>query len=147
MSIERPRPLVAFLCASTVGFGVVSVLGAHAATDAPWRMLFDVLRSPTDGLSTEFDRMDRILNAVLGGVMFGWGVMLTRILAWPAPTVRHAIREGVVAWWVVDSLGSIVAGLPANVVLNTVFAAGFLVALRQGTMTAVDAPLAARATA
>ncbi|MEM6930240.1 MAG: hypothetical protein AAF602_25090, partial [Myxococcota bacterium] len=43
--------------------------------------------------------------------------------------VARAMLGGLVTWYVVDSAGSLVAGIPGNVVLNTVFLGLFLVPL------------------
>lgn len=112
-------------CGLTVVVGAVSAAASHPATDGPWLLLFDLLRWPVDGDPAGFGRDARALSAVLGGVMVGWGaLMLTLTLGPLAAEPRVLARTlvvGVVGWYVVDSTGSLVAGIPGNVVLNTVF--------------------------
>jgi hypothetical protein len=87
--------------------------------------LFDVLKWPLDGNPAAFSDDTRAVNAVLGGTMVGWGVLMY-LLATPQrihalPELPRLLLIGVVAWFVVDCIGSILAGLPGNIVLNIGF--------------------------
>jgi hypothetical protein len=100
-------------------------MASHPATDGVWLFLFDVLKWPLDGNPAAFSDDTRAVNAVLGGTMVGWGVLMY-LLATPQrihalPELPRLLLIGVVAWFVVDCIGSILAGLPGNIVLNIGF--------------------------
>lgn len=64
----------------------------------------------------------RFLSALTGGFLFGWGVMILGLRQWvydvaPDPT-RRAVLAGVLAWFGLDSMGSLAAGVPSNVFFN-----------------------------
>ena len=66
----------------------------------------------------------RFLSALTGGFLFGWGVMILGLRHWvydvaPEPT-RRAVVAGLLAWFFLDSAGSMAAGAPSNAVFNVV---------------------------
>jgi hypothetical protein len=64
----------------------------------------------------------RFLSALAGGFLMGWGVMLWFLSVWVydfAPeAVRKSVLMGLLAWFVLDSTGSIVSGTPSNAIFN-----------------------------
>jgi hypothetical protein len=50
--------------------------------------------------------------------------------------IRPILRNGVVAWFLLDSAGSLLAGAPLNVAANAIFAAMFLIPLARGARAA-----------
>jgi hypothetical protein len=119
--------------AGGVALGVLGVLGAHPATEAPWRLLFDVIDWPLDGRPAGFEPATRIMNAIAGGLTIGFSSLLFWLAAGPiARGDRGAAMAGaasVLLWVIPDSLGSLAAGYTANLALNAVFALMFLVPL------------------
>lgn len=114
----------------TIATGLASLAGAHPATSGAWALLFDIERWPIDGAQGAFSDEARLLNAVLGGVMAGWGVMMWRLVSGPITRgdseARQTVLIGTSVWFVLDSAGSIISGWPANVALNIGFYALFL---------------------
>ena len=107
---------------------VVGLLAAAAGSDAaggPWLLLFDVVDWPLDGEPARFTAETKAVNAVAGGVMVGWGTLMYLLAGSGAGRVTAAtpMLAGVVAWFVVDATGSLLAGLPENLVLNVGFLA------------------------
>jgi len=93
-------------------FGPVFFLGAMPAT----------LARRLDRPST-YDAQDtRFLPAITGGFLLGWGVMIWCLSAWvydQAPEgVRRSVLVGLIAWFCLDSAGSIASGAPSNAVMN-----------------------------
>ena len=114
----------------TIVTGVICALASHVSTQGIWLWLFDVLKWPLDGDPASFNADTRAVNAVLGGVMVGWGLLLLllssqRVMS-AAPAVPRLMTISLLAWFAVDSLGSWAAGLPGNIVLNLAFLAMFL---------------------
>ena len=108
-------------------FGVFSVLASFPPTQGGWLLLFDLLKWPIDGDPASFDVTGRALNAVLGGVLIGWGTLMFFLVRHLFPSnevsLRKVLLASVISWFVFDSAGSCLAGFPGNVILNV----GFLI--------------------
>lgn len=116
-----------------VFFGVLVSLAAHPTTAAPAMALLDMIYWPIDGAETADAPATRLLAAIGGGVMTGWGVMIwlsADMLAARTDQLRRLLLWSAGAWLTVDSLGSIAAGAWLNVIFNLVFAALVVWALR-----------------
>lgn len=111
--------------ALVVGFGVLVVLAAHPATAGLTMFLIDFILWPIDGAQGGVTPELRLIFAISGGVLVGWGVMLwliaTRLYPREPQLARSMILWSVAVWFVVDSAASIVAGAPLNALLNTSF--------------------------
>ena len=114
--------------------GVIVALAAFPATALPARLLSDLIYWPFDGAQSLAAPETRLLAAIGGGVMAGWGLMmwaLVRKLFIREPAaVKSVMTSGLVAWFAVDSGFSVLAGAPLNVAFNAAFLALFLVPLR-----------------
>jgi hypothetical protein len=105
-------------------FGPIFFLGAIARTSAPARLTLDLLGWRLNHPST-YDAVDtRFLSAVTGGFLMGWGVMIWCLSAWVYPLASEPVRRTVVAsllaWFCLDSAGSIASGNPSNAGFNVV---------------------------
>ncbi len=113
-----------FMSLFIIGFGLFVALGAHPATSAPVAWFTDLIFFPFDGNEAMTANEARLLAAIGGGVMAGWGVMLwllvTRLLPHDPLLARAMLLRGILVWYVVDSAGSVAAGAPINAALNTV---------------------------
>ncbi len=117
----------------TIAFGLVAAAASHPAGQTPWLLLFDLLAWPMDGKPAAFSAETFAVNAVAGGVMAGWGVLMYGLSAGPIARgdrdVRRMVMAGLTVWFVVDSTGSWAAGMIGNIVLNIVFLVLFLIPL------------------
>ena len=74
-----------------------------------------------------------LVHAVLGGVMFGWGVALLKVIH--GPFARGAIAGwrivavSVAAWFIPDTIFSLVSGFWQNALLNAAIAVTFALPL------------------
>jgi hypothetical protein len=120
-------------CIAAGLFGLISAAASHPSLDAPWALVFDVLRWPVDGQQGQFSAEARVLNAVLGGILVSWSVLLYWLIQGPIRTnVRGAKRVyvlSVLAWFIVDTSGSLAADWIGNALLNIVFLSGLLLPL------------------
>ena len=129
-------------CASAlvIGFGAIVALAAHPSAAGIASFFADLLFWPVDGQPTIAAPEARLLAAIGGGVMVGWGVLLwllaTRLYPRDADLARTMIAVSIGSWWTIDSLGSVIAGAPLNAVLNLAFVAIFLLPLWRDTRTA-----------
>jgi hypothetical protein len=119
MDFPMPRRLQ-IAGAVFIGVGLMSAAAAHPALGAPIGIMGDVIFWPIDGspgaptLPTE-----RLFTAIAGGLMTGWGAML--LLLGRGVSVARAFLLGGSAWFLVDGTGSVLAGVPLNVLGNLPF--------------------------
>ncbi len=108
-----------------IASGLLVVLGSHPVAGWPLRMLGDMILWPLDGAQTLAASETRLLAAIAGGVLVGWGWALWLLAGEGmerAPDLARRIIVGsTLAWFVVDSAGSLVAGAPLNAALNLVY--------------------------
>ncbi len=103
-------------------FGPVFFLGTMAPTLAPARFTLDLLGWRLNRPSI-YDTPDtRFLSALTGGFLLGWGVMIWCLSTWvydKAPEgVRRTVLTGIIAWFCLDSAGSVASGNPSNALFN-----------------------------
>ena len=105
-------------------FGPVFFLGAMLATSEPARWTLDLLSWPVDGNMSFDAATTHFLSALTGGFLLGWGVtiwLLSKYAYDDAPEgVRKSVVYGLVAWFVLDSSGSIASGNPSNAFFNII---------------------------
>lgn len=139
MTHERSVSLLKFAAILLEVFGLVTVLCLIPALSGILD-LFLKLALLDGGAAAPFASAEaRLLTAVCGGVSFGFGAAIwmitTRVYATDPETGGPLLIVPAVAWFVVDGLGSMLAGAAFNVVLNAAILALILVpvlAARQG---------------
>lgn len=122
-------------CAVTIGFGALFALASHDLTDGPVSWLADLIfLRPGDGAENLTD-VNHLADAILGGVMIGWGIMMWLLVDRVLPRMPQEIKSimliSLVAWFVPDSAGSIASGAWLNVVSNAGYLGLFLLPLRR----------------
>ncbi len=121
--------------AVVIGFGLLLAAAAWPPLAGPVVLLADLLIWPMDGLQTLAAPETRVFLAIAGGVMVGWGVTLWKMADYLMPEHLAAVRSitmtGLYSWFVVDSIGSITAGVPLNALANISFVVLFVLAFRQ----------------
>ena len=120
--------------------GVIVAGSAYPATAGVTRFLVDLIFWPIDGQQSLDAPETRLLGAVCGGVMAGWGLMLWLVAARLYPRepalARSIILGSVAVWFVTDSTGSVMAGAPLNAVFNVGFLLAFWLPLRRPAVRA-----------
>lgn len=103
-------------------FGPIFFLGTMVETLEPARWSLDLLSWPLDGATTFQSQDTRFLSALTGGFLFGWGVTIWCLSNWVYDAtpegVRKTVLTGLLAWFVLDSAGSITSGNTSNVIFN-----------------------------
>ncbi len=121
-----------------IGVGAVIAMTAWSGTAGPTVLLADFVFWPLDG-AQNLTPESQLLAAVLGGVMIGWGAMVLLLVARIYPhdpaLARSIILPAIWVWFTIDSLASIIAGAPMNVVLNLGFLLAFIVPWRNAQNT------------
>ena len=135
LAIQRPQlsgaPLMSHafhkqglkVTAIVVGsFGPIFFLGTMPETAEPARWSLDFLAWPLDGATTYESPDTRVLSALTGGFLIGWGVTIWCLSSFVydiAPEgVRKSVLFGALAWFVLDSAESAASGNPTNAVFN-----------------------------
>lgn len=105
-------------------FGPTLFFGTMSATAEPARLGLDVLAWPIDGFPSYESAEIRFLSALTGGFLLGWGVTIGCLALWVydlAPEgVRRSLIVGTLAWFMLDSAGSITSGNPMNAAFNVI---------------------------
>ena len=121
--------------AIVIAFGVIMTLGSMPATSAPVALLLDLVFWPLDNRQVASAPETRLLWAISGGILTGWGILLWQLsmrLYPRAPRLaRSLILTSISVWFVVDSLGSVLAGAPFNAAFNVGFLLLFVLPLRR----------------
>jgi hypothetical protein len=109
--------------ATIVGsFGPVFFLGTMTNTSEPARWTLHFLSWSFDGGQIYASPDIRFLSALTGGFLLGWGVMIGCLSIWTydlAPeAVRKSVLSGLLAWFFLDSAGSIASGTPSNAIID-----------------------------
>ncbi|WP_100628812.1 hypothetical protein [Algoriphagus formosus] len=105
-------------------FAPVFFLGTMISTASPAEWTMDLLSWPLDGVENFKSPTTRFLSALTGGFLFGWGVCIWFLRKWvydKAPEeTRKVILYGILAWFFLDSLGSITSGNSINALFNII---------------------------
>lgn len=103
-------------------FGPVFTLATRTATAGPAQWTLELLNGPGGDTESFAGGTTQFVSAITGGFLLGWGVMVLGLWAWvydAAPEgVRRAVLAGLLAWFVLDSTGSIMSGTPWNAAWN-----------------------------
>ncbi len=106
-------------------FGIVAAAAPVPALSGPTVLLLDLAFWPLDGAQSLTAPESRLLCAVGGGVLVGWGALLFSVAGQVGSIQPAMLRKFVIisisSWFVVDSLGSFAAGAPMNVLFNVGF--------------------------
>lgn len=103
-------------------FGPIFFLGTLLEYSEPARWSLDLLSWPIDGFQNYQAPTTRFLSALTGGFLFGWGITIWFLQKWvfdKAPNeTRKTVLIGIIAWFVLDSTGSITSGNTSNALIN-----------------------------
>lgn len=117
-------------CVAMIASGFIFVLAAVPATDIFARLFYDLVYWPLDGQSG-FSNAARPTIAILGAVFLAFAILVQGVakiaLDNPASPLWRVLTTSVVVWWVVDSVASVICGIPVNALTNTILLVTFLV--------------------
>lgn len=132
-AMERGIKLLSFICYGFLAFAAIWWLAVHPAIDKPAALLLDILDWPLDGGHDNMGRDARFLSAIGAGLLVSLIAFLVLVVI---PEFRRGnlrIWTGTVialsSWYIVDSAGCIIVGVPSNAFFNTLFFIMLLVPL------------------
>ena len=130
MSETQAATIIRLVSIGLIVTGLIFASGAYQPIEGASRLMHDLIDYPVDGSIDSFTREARWFGAIGGGVVVGLAVLFLLVIAPLIEAGRREIHRGVIvsllAWYVVDSAGSIAAGVPANAVLNTFLFVSFV---------------------
>lgn len=111
-------------------FSPICFLGTMPEFAEPARYTLDLLSWPIDGRESLDGTSIKLVSALLGGFLLGYGVTIWLLSSWVydlAPEkVRRAVVVGLCCWFVLDSSGSIAGGHASNAVWNILVLLAFV---------------------
>ncbi|MBB5516179.1 hypothetical protein FHS89_002205 [Rubricella aquisinus] len=129
----RVRLLKTFSILYLIGPGLLMVLAELLPVMGAVSAFLDLAYWPYDGAQVVAGDVATLFNAILGGVLIGFGVLIhevgSKVYAKDEPLGRRILLTGLFAWYLTDSFASAVTGAPFNAVMNTFFAGCFIVTL------------------
>lgn len=112
-------------CIILMVFGIMFAAAAAPALSYPAMFFVDLAIWPLDGTQSLAAPETRLLCAVGGGMLVGWGALLylvsDQLIGREPALVRKFVLISICSWFVVDSLGSVAAGAPVNALFNIGF--------------------------
>ena len=130
MTHKQAANIMRYLAVAFFVLALVFASGAFASLDGASKLLHDTADWPIDGSMADYTREAKWFSAIGGGIFAGFSVLLFLVVA---PLIEEgsqlAIRGTIISmlvWFVIDSAGSVAAGVPSNVIFNTIFLAMIL---------------------
>ncbi|MBL7706605.1 MAG: hypothetical protein JNM21_13755 [Taibaiella sp.] len=123
MKTQKFHKFWLMITAIVVGsFGPVFSLATNIETSGWASWTLDLLSWSESGTHNFEAPTTRFLTALTGGFLFGWGICIFCLRQWvfdKAPNeTRKAVVAGLLAWFVLDSTGSVASGNAINVFFN-----------------------------
>lgn len=133
MSSERALSILGVVAISVLVISLVWLSAAFPVMNTPGILFMDLLDWPISGDRNELTRDERWLSGVGAGLMASMASLLLLVVI---PEVRKRntqVKRGaivsLVVWFLIDSAGSVAAGVLSNVFFNTVFLAALVLPL------------------
>ena len=112
-------------CLVTGATGLLMVAGVVGPAAPLLDLFVDLAAWPPDGAEAVDTDAARLLAAISGGLLAGWStttwLLVRRVYAREPAIGTTVILPGFLVWFVVDGVGSVLAGAAFNLVLNTPF--------------------------
>ncbi len=116
-----------------IGPGLMMILGAKGPFMPAVNGFLDFAHQPYDGQTAVSGQAGFLLNAILGGILIGFGTMIwmvsEHVFRSDQALGRKIILTALLCWFVTDGLGSVLAGAWFNAVINLVILIAFLIPL------------------
>lgn len=130
MPLSSSIRLLKIACSVTVFFGTVMIFALFTPLSSLLNLFVDAMHWPVDGKQAIDTETERTLIAILGGIMIGLAAFVwqitTHVYRQNPTRGMQMITISLLAWYIPDSLGSVLTDAWINVVMNSVFLALFL---------------------
>ena len=116
-----------------IGPGLIMITAPVSPLAGLVDAFLDLAHQPLDGGQDVTTEAARLLNAILGGVLIGFGVMIwlvaEKVYRQDTALGKSLILIPLLCWFFTDSAGSVLAGAWFNAVINTAIIVTFLIPL------------------
>lgn len=131
MTLETSIRILRFACIGTVIYAIALLLGLFLAPFAAFNNFFaDIAHLPLDGGQTVETQTERLTLAIFAGLICGFAGFvwqITKYVYTENPSLGSKIMiPAILAWYIPDGIGSLIAGAWFNVVMNSFFLGLFL---------------------
>ncbi len=133
MSLDTRAKILMVVAVTFFIYSMLWALAPYPTINLPARLILDLADWPLDSLDTPLDRNTQWLSAIGSGVLAAISIFLGGIVV---PALKNADKSiirttilAMVVWYVVDSSGSVAAGVTSNVFFNTIYLVLVLVPL------------------
>lgn len=125
MSLEFRAQLMKIVAIGFMLFSVIWALAPYTPINFPSRLLIDVIDWPLGNFSDELSRDVKWLSSIGAGLVAAFAIFLFGIVAPAIKTnetrILNVSKWAIVAWYIIDSAGSVASGVASNAVFNTLF--------------------------
>lgn len=125
-----PKTGALFMRIVALAFGIYAILWGLAPfpeLNLPAKLILDISDWPIDALNAPLDRNTIWLSSISAGLLAAVAIFLGFIVAPEIQNKNSSICNTTVcallAWYVIDGIGSYAAGVISNIVFNTVYLA------------------------
>jgi len=133
LSLPKAILLLQLNCFSYLLFAFIWWLAALPTLDRPAQLLLDITVWPLDGSHDQLSTDARFLSAIGAGLLVAMTLLILLIVIPELRRGNFSVLRGttisLIAWYAIDSIGCITAGVGSNAVLNTVYVSALLVPL------------------
>ena len=110
---------------ASAGFALFMFASLFTPLREVMSFFLDLVHMPLDGAQSLSRDTEEVLTAISAGIFFGFCVLLwqvtTEVYVKDPLLGRRMILSSVIAWYVIDTTGSLIVGAWMNGILNTVF--------------------------
>ena len=125
MTVQARTVFLKIVAMSFAIYGVLWGLAPFASVNLPARLILDISDWPLDKYSEPLTPHVAWLSSISGGLLIAFSIMLWGVVA-PAIknkdlAVLRTTQLSIIAWYLVDNIGSVGAGVTSNVFFNTIY--------------------------
>ena len=107
---------------SIIAYAILFFIGTLKQAERIIELVLDFSSYPVDGLQNYDSNSTIFLSALLGGILFGWGILIwflsTKIYDLAPEQTRKIVLISLLSWFFIDGLGCVFSGNSANVIAN-----------------------------
>lgn len=107
---------------SIILYSILFFLGTINETDKVIQIVLDISSWPLDNAQNYDANSTVFLSALLGGILFGWGILIwflsSEIYDIAPEQTRKIVLISLLSWFFIDSLGSVFSGNFNNIIAN-----------------------------
>jgi len=107
---------------SIILYSILFFLGTIQEMNEAVQLVLDISSWPIDKAQNYNANSTVFLSALLGGVLFGWGILIwflsSKIYDIVPEKTRKIVLFSLLSWFIIDSLGSMFSGNSNNLIAN-----------------------------